>query len=318
MRNTRFTNLPVGFLIALLLDLAFFSALAQQSPDWENPQLTGINNEPPHASFLPYPDEASALKNDWSGTPYSILLNGNWKIRMADNPDGRIPGFYLDSFDVRSWDDIEIPATFEVHGYSYPIYVNQPYEFEHLMKPDPPHVPADSNPVFMLRRDFEVPASWEGREIFLRFNAVKSFFYAYLNGKPIGMGKDGKTPVEFNITGFVKSGKNVLAVEVFRWSDGTYLECQDMWRMSGINRDVFIYSTPDVRIRDFFVTGELVDDYMNGDFIVTVDVQNLSASDAGCRMSRFWVCLPDDWFPGSFFQTIVPIVFRISTLTDAV
>ncbi|MBE0647596.1 MAG: DUF4981 domain-containing protein [Bacteroidales bacterium] len=248
----------------------------QGSDDWENPTLTGINNEPPHASFLTYPDEASALKNDWSATPYSILLNGTWKIRMVDNPDARIPDFYKEGYDVSGWDAIQIPATFEVHGYSYPIYVNQPYEFEHLMEPVPPHVPADSNPVFMLRRNFEIPPSWNGRQIFLRFNAVKSFFYVYVNGEMIGMGKDGKTPVEFNITNNVRTGNNTLAVEVFRWSDGTYLECQDMWRMSGINRDIFIYSTPNVRIQDFFVTGELTDDYTDGEFKIETDIQNLT------------------------------------------
>jgi len=272
----------------LAVILCFVQAVFGQQPlDWENPKLTGINNEPAHASFLPYPDEASALKNDWAGTPYSILLNGIWKIRMADNPDGRIADFYTPGYDVSAWDDIEIPATFEVLGYSYPIYVNQPYEFNHLMKPDPPKVPHDYNPVFMLRTGFTVPKSWEGRQVFLRFNAVKSFFYAYVNGEKIGMGKDGKTPVEFNVTKVVKSGKNILGVEVFRWSDGTYLECQDMWRMSGINRDVFIYSTPDVRIRDFFVTGKLMDDYENGEFRVKIEIQNLSPTDAGSWM-------PDD------------------------
>jgi beta-galactosidase len=278
--------MPIMLLAIGVITLVHFTipVFAQQIPDWENPKLTGINNEPPHASFLPYNDEASALKNDWTATPYSVLLNGIWKIRMADNPDGRIPDFFKTGYNVSGWDDIQIPATFEVHGYSYPIYVNQPYEFEHLMEPDPPHVPADSNPVFMLRTDIEVPSAWNGRQIFLRFNAVKSFFYAYVNGEMVGMGKDGKTPVEFNITNYVKTGTNTLAVEVFRWSDGTYLECQDMWRMSGINRDVFIYSTPNVRIRDFFVTGKLVDDYLNGEFKVTVDIQNLSTSDAGCQM----------------------------------
>ena len=258
--------------------------LGQKPNDWENPKLTGINNERPHASFLPYPDEASALKRDWSATPWSILLNGTWKIRMVDNPEGRIPDFFQTEYDVGTWDDIQIPATFEVHGYSYPIYVNQPYEFEHLMEPDPPHVPADSNPVFMLRRDFDIPATWKERQIFLHFNAVKSFFYAYINGEKIGMGKDGKTPVEFNITNYVNPGKNTLAVEIFRWSDGSYLECQDMWRMSGINRDVFVYSTPDVRIRDFYVTGELVDDYVNGEFGVSTVIQNFKPTDAGCRI----------------------------------
>lgn len=270
--------------LLLLFFLIFGHISAQGQVDWENPKLTGISNQPPHASFLPYPDEISALKNEWSATPWSILLNGTWKIRMVANPAHRIQDFYTENYDVASWDDILIPSTFEVHGYSYPIYVNIGYEFEHLMEPDPPHVPADSNPVFMLRRDFEVPASWMGRQVFLRFNAVKSFFYAYVNGKQVGMGKDGKTPVEFNVTEVVRPGKNTLALEVFRWSDGSYLECQDMWRMSGINRDVFIYSTPEVRIRDFFVTGELTDDYVNGMFNVIVDIQNLSQAVAGCRM----------------------------------
>ena len=264
----------VAALLAMTLVASEQSLVAQESNDWENPKLTGINNEPSHASFLPYPDEASALKNDWAGTPFSILLNGTWKIRMADNPDGRIVDFYQDDYDASTWDDIEIPATFEVHGYSYPIYVNQPYEFKHLMKPDPPKVPQDYNPVFMLRTHFSIPLSWTGRQVFLRFNAVKSFFYAYVNGENIGMGKDAKTPVEFNITQFINPGNNVLGVEIFRWSDGTYLECQDMWRMSGINRDVLLYSTPDVRIQDFFVTGELIDDYRNGEFKVEVELQN--------------------------------------------
>ena len=274
----------VAALLAMTFVASIQSGVAQEPNDWENPKLTGINNEPPHASFLPFPDEASVLKNNWADTPYSILLNGTWKIRMAENPDGRIRDFYKPVYDVSNWDDIEIPATFEVHGYSYPVYVNQPYEFNHLMKPDPPIVPHDYNPVFMLRTGFTIPKNWNDRQVFLRFNAVKSFFYVYVNGKKIGMGKDGKTPVEFNITEAVNPGKNIVGVEVFRWSDGSYLECQDMWRMSGINRDVLIYSTPDVRIEDFFVTGELVDEYQNGELKVDVEIQNLSSADAGYQM----------------------------------
>jgi len=269
--------LPVLFyFVTALLSITTIAkpAIGQAVPDWENPKLTGINNEAPHASFLPYPDEASALKRDDNATPYAFLLNGTWKIKMVDKPDERIPGFYSEDYNVRSWADIGIPATFEVHGYSYPVYVNQPYEFEHLLEPDPPNVPKDYNPVFMLRTTFRIPQDWSDREIFLRFGAVKSFFYAYVNGEQIGMGKDGKTPVEFNITKYVNPGKNTLGVEVFRWCDGTYLECQDMWRMSGINRDVIIYSTPKVRIRDFFVTGELVDGYANGKLRMEADIKN--------------------------------------------
>jgi len=274
MKTLRHYALLPFYHFTVLLFLFPLQAFTQDPlpADWENPRLTGINNEPAHASFLPYNSEEQALKNDWAACPWSVLLNGTWKIRMADNPEQRIQDFFSESYDASSWNDIKIPGTFEIQGYSYPIYVNIPYEFKHLMKPEPPKVPTAYNPVFMLRRDFEVPRNWEGREIFLRFGAVKSFFYAYLNGKRIGMGKDGKTPVEFNITPYLKEGKNTLAMEVFRWSDGSYLECQDMWRMSGINRDVFIYSMPPVRIRDFFAVGDLFSGYQHGVLKVRVMV----------------------------------------------
>jgi beta-galactosidase len=260
-------HFPISLFRYFTISLFFYSsgfAQTTRPPDWENPQLTGINNEPAHASFLPYDNEADALKNDWTASPYSILLNGTWKFNWAENPDKRPLKFYEDSYDVSGWKDIRVPSTIEIQGYGYPVYVNQPYEFKHLMKPDPPKVPHDYNPVGSYRRDFDVPAAWKDREVFLRFGAVKSFCYVYLNGQQIGMGKDAKTPIEFNITQYLRPGKNTLGVEVFRWSDGSYLECQDMWRMSGINRDVFIYSTPKTRIRDFFVVGDLFSNYQHG------------------------------------------------------
>ena len=248
------------------------SAFAQttQPPDWENPQLTGINNELPHATFLPFDNEKDALKNDWTASPFYMLLTGTWKFTWSETPEKRPAGFFRDGYDVGAWKDIQVPSTIEIQGYGYPVYVNQPYEFKHLMKPDPPKVPHDYNPVGSYRRDFEIPGNWANREIFLHFGAVKSFCYVYLNGQRIGMGKDAKTPIEFNITPYLRPGKNTLGVEVFRWSDGSYLECQDMWRMSGINRDVYLYSTPKTRIRDFFVTGELFSNYRHG--ILKVDV----------------------------------------------
>ncbi len=271
--KTNYTYLQWACIISLFL---FSSSFAQnnQPLDWENPQLTGINNEPAHAAFLPYDNEADALKNEWTACPFTVLLNGTWKFNWSENPDKRPVDFYKDGYDVSSWKDIRVPSTIEIQGYGYPIYVNQPYEFKHLMKPDPPKVPHDYNPVGSYRRDFEVPASWNDREVFLRFGAVKSFCYVYLNGQRIGMGKDGKTPIEFNITKYLRPGKNTLGVEVFRWSDGSYLECQDMWRMSGINRDVFIFSTPKTRIRDFFVQGDLFSNYKHGILKVTAIIKS--------------------------------------------
>jgi beta-galactosidase len=192
------------------------------------------------------------------------MLNGTWKFHWSENPANRVAGFYLDSYDSRDWKDIQVPSTIEIQGYGYPIYVNQPYEFIHLMKPDPPRVPKDYNPVGSYLTDFEIPSDWVSREVFLHFGSVKSFCYVYLNGQQIGMGKDAKTPVEFNITKYLRPGKNHLGMEVFRWSDGTYLECQDMWRMSGINRDVYLFSKPVTYIRDFAAAGELFSNYQHG------------------------------------------------------
>jgi beta-galactosidase len=254
-------------------------SFSQIPNDWENPKLTGIGNEPPHATFLPYSTEQEALTNDWTTSPWWQLLNGTWKFHWSPDPASRPMEFYRDGFDAGSWLDIQVPSTIEVQGFGYPVYVNQPYEFIHLMKPDPPHVPHDYNPVGSYLTQFTVPGSWKGRQVFLCFGAVKSFMYVYLNGQRIGMGKDGKTPVEFNITRYLRQGKNTLGVEVFRWSDGTYLECQDMWRMSGINRDVYLYSAPAVRIRDFFAVGDLFSNYTHGILRIRAIVQNLEGQE---------------------------------------
>jgi beta-galactosidase len=269
------------FCISLFHYFTISLSLVAQSPnDWENPALTGLNNEPPHATFYPFGDAASALKNDPALTPFCKLLNGKWKFSWSENPDKRPKDFYKDDFDPSSWKEIDVPATIEMQGYSYPIYVNIPYEFKNFMEPAPPAVPHDYNPVGSYRTEFTVPEDWKDRQIFLHFGAVKSFMYAWLNGTRIGMGKDGKTPIEFNITPYLREGSNLLAVEVFRWSDGTYLECQDMWRMSGINRDVYLYTTPATRIRDFFVTGDLFSDYTHGLLGVKAVIQDLSRGSA--------------------------------------
>jgi len=281
MVKSYFFLVPVVLGLVLFVSPGFSSAQEKPLNDWENPKLTGINNEPPHATYLPYDNEGAALQNDWTASPYSALLNGIWKFHWSENPDKRPADFYMDDFDFSRWNDMQVPSTIEIQGYGYPIYVNIPYEFKHLMKPDPPFVPHDYNPVGSYRTSFTIPEKWNGRRIFLRFGAVKSFMYVYLNGQRIGMGKDAKTPVEFDITNHIRQGMNNLGVEVFRWSDGTYLECQDMWRMSGINRDVYIYSTPMVMIRDFFVCGDLTNEYQDGLLKVNTVIRNTSGVDMG-------------------------------------
>lgn len=271
------------FFILFILPFHYFTILpfasAQAPNDWENPHLTGIANEYPHATFYPYADIPSALANDPAKSPYYKLLNGTWKFMWSENPDQRPVGFTGKDYGMDGWKEIAVPSTIEIQGYGYPIYVNSSYEFMHLMKPQPPLVPKAYNPVGTFRTTFIVPENWRDHQVYLHFAAVKSFMYVYLNGQRVGMGKDGKTPVEFNVTRYLREGENILGVEVFRWSDGTYLECQDMWRMSGINRDVYLYAAPPVRIRDFQVTAGLFSDYTHGVLNVKAIVQGMSYKD---------------------------------------
>ena len=280
MITNRHILLLCHFAILLFFLPLLLPAQVKSPNDWENPALTGINNEPPAATFIPFADEHTALLNDWALSPWYKLLNGTWKFNWSENPDSRPMNFYKDDFSVSAWKDIQVPSTIEVQGYGYPIYTNTHYEFSHLMKPDPPHVPHDYNPVGSYRMDFTIPENWKGRQVFLHFGAVKSFMYVYLNGQKVGMSKDAKTPSEFRITQYLREGTNTLGVEVFRWSDGTYLECQDMWRLSGINRDVYLYSTPFEQIRDFMVTGDLTDNYTNGLLRLKTIIRHQSSEDA--------------------------------------
>ena len=171
-----------------------------------------------------------------------------------------------------------MPSTWEVHGYSYPIYTNTTYEF--TKNPAPPHVPYDYNPVGTYLTQFVLPETFLNKKVFIHFGAVKSFFYLWLNGKYLGFSKDSKTPAEFDLTPYLIEGPNTLAMEVFRWSDGSYLECQDMWRMSGINRDVFLYARPQTYVRDFFAKGNLKDKYTNGNLEIDLLFNKLSADDS--------------------------------------
>lgn len=256
-------------LFTSLIILLFSGIASSQTPsDWEDPSRPSYNTEFPHVFRVPFADPATALKGDFTQSPWYLTLNGKWKFSYADNPDKREKDFYQVTYQTGTWKDIEVPVTFEIQGYSYPIYVNIPYEW--TKKPDPPHVPHDYNPVFSLKKTFNIPDNWSNREIFVHFGAVKSFFYLWMNGKYIGFSKDAKTPAEFRITDFLKPGSNELAVEIYRWSDGSYLECQDMWRMSGINRDVFLYSTPKTYISNYEIHSTLDQNKGNCEIAVTL------------------------------------------------
>ncbi len=242
--------------------------------DWENPELTGLNREDPHATMISYTDEKSALLSIRESSPNYISLDGIWKFHLSKSPGERPYWFFKNDYNIRNWDDTNVPSNWQMKGYDDPpIYVNMDYPF----KKDPPKIPHDANPVGSYKRSFKIPAEWKGKEVFLHFGAVSSFFYVWVNEQLAGFSKDSKTPAEFNITRYIKKGTNSLSVEVYRWCDGSYLEDQDFWRMSGIQRTVFLHARPKTYIKDFFAKADLADNYKDGKLAATVLISTNTA-----------------------------------------
>lgn len=257
-------------LLSIASKLADSTMAAEPRPDWENPQITSINKEAPTAVRFIYADEASARQGEPAGSPYFLSLNGQWKFHWVPKPSDRPTDFFRSDFDDRGWKTIPVPANMETQGYGVPIYTNVPYPFP----AKPPFVPADDNPVGSYRTRFILPEAWKGRQVFLRFEGVASAYYVWVNGQKVGMGKDSRTTADFNITPHVKDGENSLAVEVYRWSDGSYLEDQDFWKISGIFRDVSLFAAPNTHIRDFQVSTDLDDQYRDAELRVRAWVRN--------------------------------------------
>lgn len=274
-------------LAGLLLGLAAIApAFAQEPPAfWEDQYKNEYNREPMHATYFAYGDRAAALKNDpWHAENYQSL-NGTWKFKWVDKPDDRPLGFWKNDYDDSKWDNFKVPATWEVNGYGVPIYVNTRYEFDYLMKADPPHVPHNYNPVGSYRKEVFIDPGWSGKDIYIQFGAVKSCFYLWVNGQWVGYSEDSRLPAEFNITKYVKPGqKNLIAIQVYRWSDGSYLECQDMWRVSGVHRDVWLYARTPVHIRNLQIIPDLDEHYRNGWLNISLDfLNNADPALKGCK-----------------------------------
>jgi len=267
----------------LLLSFCGVSVLSAQLKEWQDPNLTGINNQAPHATMVICPDTQTALSIQYAGNAERVKssfyrsLNGDWKYHYATNHAGRIPGFWSPKFNDSDWKTIPVPSNVEMYGYGIPIYVNIRYPWTwHGVAPTPPFVPEDdpNNTVNSYRRSFTVPAEWSGRHVFLTFDGVNSFFFLWVNGRQVGMGKGSRTPVEFDISDYLKPGENLLAVENFRWCDGSYLEDQDFWRMSGIFRDVYLWSPPNVHLRDLEVRTDFDAEYRDATVYGTARLVN--------------------------------------------
>ena len=239
----------------------------EMNDHWEDQTVFQINREEPRAHFFPFESEALALKNDKSLSNYFQSLNGEWKFHFAKDPTQKATGFEQVDYEVSHWDDITVPGHWEMQGWSVPIYLDEEYPFP----PDPPFVPHDYNTVGSYVKTFELNELWNIRDIFIHFGGVRSAFYFWLNGEFVGYSQGSKTPAVFNITDKVISGENKVAVQVYRFSDGSYLEGQDTWRVSGLERDVYLYAVSKTRIADFFVKAELNDDLKSGYFSLDID-----------------------------------------------
>lgn len=271
--------------LLLFFFLISFSALrAQTLPDWEDPQVISRNTEKPHANLIPFATEQQALATtDWRNSPFVKLLNGTWKFRWVKHPDLIPADFYQPAIDDKTWDNLPVPSNWQVIGaqegrpYDRPIFTN----IKHPFPVTPPRITADTNAVGLYRMRFTVPANFQDHNIFLHFAGVQSTCRVFLNGQLVGYHEDGMTPAEFLITDKLKTGpagatENLLAVEVINWSDGSYLEDQDFWRISGIFRDVFLYATPTTYLRDLYVTTDLDEQYQDATLKLTANIRNLA------------------------------------------
>jgi beta-galactosidase len=269
-----------SILVSALLVVAGIRPVAAQINDWENEKVLGINKEPVHASYVPYSKMEQAFNNIPSESPYYLTLNGNWKFNWVKQPSERPVNFYRTDFDDDQWKDIPVPSTLESEGYGTPIYTNITYPFA----VDPPKIMTavdvgwtkykEPNPVGSYRRHFNIPPDWKGKEVFINFDGVISAFYIWINGQKVGYSENSMGPAEFNIAKYVKPGKNVIAVEVYKYSDGSYLEDQDMFRFSGIFRSVYVNARPKVHLRDYSLQSDLSDDFTSALFIIKAFLKN--------------------------------------------
>ncbi|WP_299212735.1 glycoside hydrolase family 2 TIM barrel-domain containing protein [uncultured Aquimarina sp.] len=249
--------------LTLVIGLQCHTQIPQQQPDLkviEDPSVISFNRLPSRATSVSYESEKLALITDRKASKRYKSLNGNWKFSWAPVPEKAPLDFHTKEYDDTDWNTIPVPANWELHGYGTAIYSNIRYPFDPVK---PPYTPEDDNPTGSYRTTFKVPDTWQNMQITLQFGGVSSAFYVWINGKKLGYGQDSMLPSEFDITPYLTEGENDLAVQVYRWSDGVYLEDQDHWRLSGIHRDVFITASPKVQLYDFFIKTDLDDQYQN-------------------------------------------------------
>ena len=258
----------------LFLVLGFgVQAQTRLNPHWENPDTNQINRLPMRSAYFPYESLELAKVGKMGNSVRFVSLDGDWKFNWVEKYKDRPTDFFRTDFNDSKWVNFKVPADWALNGYGVPIYVNQPYEFS-MKNPTPPGIPGDINHTGSYRRTFSVPENWNGQQIYLHLDGIKSAGYVWVNGKFAGYTEDSKLEAEFDVTSLVKPGTNQIAIQIIRWSDGSYLECQDFQRLAGIERDLYIYCRPKVHLYDLFVKTPLDDNYKNGMFSMQAEVFN--------------------------------------------
>jgi len=243
---------------------------ALDRPEWEDPQINEINRLPMRTSFFAFESTQAAVRDDRSASSRFLSLNGDWAFKWTSNPGERPQGFEMPDFDVSGWGRIAVPGNWELQGYGIPHYVN----IEYVFPANQPFLPADDNPVGSYRRDFTVPGDWSGQQIILHLGAVNSAYYVWVNGVLAGYSEDAKLPAEFDVSSLLRQGRNTIAIEAYRFSDGSYLEDQDMWSLSGIERDVFLFARPQEHIADLRIDAGLGADHATGSLALALDISH--------------------------------------------
>ena len=259
---------------------------AQTFQEWKDPRINAVNRAPMHANYFAYESAEAAKKGIKENSANFMTLNGTWKFNWVKDADSRPTDFWKTGFNDKGWNDIPVPGVWELHGYGDPIYVNIGYAWRNQFENNPPYVPTENNHVGSYRKEITVPASWKGKDIIAHFGSVTSNMYLWVNGKYVGYSEDSKLEAEFNLTPYLKPGqKNLIAFQVFRWCDGTYLEDQDFFRYSGVGRDCYLYARDKKRIEDIRVTPDLDGEYKNGSLNIALTLKgsgkvNLTLKDA--------------------------------------
>ena len=270
--------------ITALLSAMALSVGAQTFNEWKDPGVNEVNRAPMHSNYFAYETAEAATAGEKENSANYMTINGDWKFFWVKNSDARPTDFWKKGFDDKGWATIPVPGVWELNGYGDPIYVNIGYAWRNQFRNNPPEVPVENNHVGSYRREITVPADWKGKEIIAHFGSVTSNIYLWINGKFVGYSEDSKLEAEFNLTHYLKPGeKNLIAFQVFRWCDGTYLEDQDFFRYSGVGRDCYLYARSKKRIEDIRVTPDLTDNYTNG--VLTVDVKMKGSGKANLKLT---------------------------------